>query len=104
LELPDPDDRHVLAAAIEAGAQAIVTKNGRDFPKGKLPPWSIKAKSPDNFVYDTLDIDSRAIWACIQQIVDSRTRHPVTTDDVIAELERDGLATSAAALRRLSAR
>jgi hypothetical protein len=94
----------VLAAAIKAGAQAIVTKNGKDFPKGKLAPWSIKAKSPDNFVYDTLDIDSQAIWACIQQIVDSRTRHPVTTDDVIAELERDGLVTSAAALRRLSAR
>lgn len=104
LELPDPDDRHVLAAAIKAGAQIIVTKNGKDFPKGKLAPWSIKVKSPDNFVYDTLDIDSRAIWACIQQIVDSRTRHPVTIDDVIAELERDGLVTSAAALRRSSAR
>jgi hypothetical protein len=92
----------VLAAAIKAGAQVIVTRNGKDFPKAKLAPWNIKAKSPDNFVYDTLDIDSRTIWACIQQIVDSRTRHPVTIDDVIAELERDGLVTSAAALRRLS--
>lgn len=54
LELPDPDDRHVLAAAIKAGAQVIVTKNGKDFPKGKLAPWSIKAKSPDNSVRNGL--------------------------------------------------
>jgi predicted nucleic acid-binding protein len=100
LQLPDPDDRHVLAAAIKSGAQVIVTRNGKDFPQGRLGLWDIRAKSPDNFVYDQLDIDSQAIWACIQQIVDSRKRHPVTTDDVIAELERDGLVASAAALRR----
>lgn len=104
LDLPDPDDRHVLAAAIKSGAQVIVTRNGKDFPRGKLAPWGIRAKSPDDFVYDTLDIDPQAIWACIQQIVDSRTRHPVTTDDVIAELERDGLVASVAALRRSSTR
>jgi hypothetical protein len=100
LELPDRDDRHVLAAAIKANAQVIVTRNGKHFPKGKLTPWNIRAKSPDDFVRDQVDIDPQTVWACIQQIVDSRTRRPVTIDDVIAELVRDGLVTATAALRR----
>jgi hypothetical protein len=99
LDLPDPDDRHVLAAAIKAGAQLIVTRNLKDFPPKTLAQWDIRPKSPDNFVRDVMDFDSQAVWACVQQIVDSRTRHPVTTDDVLGELQRDGLVASATALR-----
>ncbi|MGP5709714.1 PIN domain-containing protein [Brachybacterium alimentarium] len=50
LELPDPDDRHVLAAAIHAGAQVIVTRNLRDFPAHALSPWGIEAQHPDAFL------------------------------------------------------
>ena len=99
LDLPDTNDRHVLAAAIKAGAQVIVTRNPKDFPKGKVSQYNVKAKSPDDFVRDQIDIDRQAVYACIQQIVDSRTRRPVTVEDVLRELERDSLVTSAAALR-----
>ena len=99
LDLPDPDDRHVLAAAIKVNAQLIVTRDRKDFPAEKLAPWGIKAKSPDDFVRDVMGIDSQAVWACVQQIVDSRTRRPVTVEDVLGELERDGLVASAAAMR-----
>lgn len=99
LDLPDPDDRHVLAAAIRVNAQLIVTWNRKDFPAEKLAPWGIRAKSPDDFVRDVMGIDSQAVWACVQQIVDSRTRRPVTIEDVLGELERDGLVASAAAMR-----
>jgi hypothetical protein len=57
LELPDPGDRHVLAAVIKAGAQLIVTRNLKDFPPKTLAQWDIRPKSPDHFVRDVIDLD-----------------------------------------------
>ena len=99
LQLPDPDDRHVVAAAITAKAQVIVTRNLRDFPGAYLAQWNIEAKSPDDFVLDQLDIDDRVVWSCVQQIANSRTRPPMTVDDVLGQLERSGLVASVAELR-----
>jgi predicted nucleic acid-binding protein len=99
LELPDPDDRHVLAAAIKVNAQVIVTRNLKHFPKDRLASWGVKPKSPDDFVRDQIGIDRQAVWACVQQIVDARTRHPVTADDVLGELALSGMVGSVAALQ-----
>jgi hypothetical protein len=77
LELPGPGDRHVLAAAIKAKAQIIVTRNLKDFPHRTAGSLGPQGKSPDSFVHDQIDIDRQAVWACIQQIVGSRTRNPV---------------------------
>jgi len=99
LKLPDPADRHVLAAAIKAGAQVTVTANLRHFPATDLRQWNVEAKSPDDFVLDQVGIDGRAVAACVQQISDSRTRPPQDTEDVLSQLERDGLVESIAALR-----
>jgi hypothetical protein len=99
LKLPDPDDRHVLAAAIKAGAQVIVTRNLKDFPPGDLQPWDVEAKSPDAFVLDQVPINIRAVAASIRQIADSRINPPESVDDVLGQLERDGLMESVTALR-----
>jgi hypothetical protein len=70
----DPGDRHVLAAAIKAGAQVIVTSNLKHFPAADLRQWDVEAKSPDGFVLDQVGIDGRTVAACVQQIADSRTQ------------------------------
>lgn len=99
LKLPDPDDRHVLAAAIKSGAQVIVTSNLKDFPSADLEPWGTEAKSPDDFVLDQVGIDAPTVAACVQQISDSRVNPPQDVEDVLSQLERDGLVASIAALR-----
>ncbi|WP_433437438.1 PIN domain-containing protein [Nonomuraea sp. CA-141351] len=99
LKLPDPDDRHVLAAAIKVGAQVIVTSNLKDFPADTLADWGIEAKSPDDFVLDQIDLDDRVVWACVQQIADSRVNPPETVEDILDALETAGLVESVAALR-----
>src|SRR5713101_6221354 len=56
LSLPDPDDRHVLAAAIQAGAESIVTYNLGDFPAAALATHGVQAQHPDEFIAHFLDV------------------------------------------------
>jgi hypothetical protein len=56
LALPDPDDRHALAAAIRAGATVIVTCNLGDFPPYLLREFDIEAQHPDEFILRLLDL------------------------------------------------
>lgn len=55
--LPDPDDHHVLAVAIACRASVIVTENLKDFPSEALAPYSMEAKSADEFIADSIDLD-----------------------------------------------
>ncbi|WP_228769752.1 PIN domain-containing protein [Actinokineospora alba] len=101
LDLPDPDDRHVLAAGIKANAQVIVTNNVRDFPGAIVNTWGIDAKSADEFVLDQVSLDAKTVWACVRQMADAWRNSPVTTDDVLIRLEKVGLTRSVAELRGL---
>lgn len=98
LRLPDPGDRHVLAAAIKARAQLIVTHNLMDFPASALEPWDMEAKSPDDFVLDQIDLSREAVYGAVQRMADSRENPPASFADILSMLERDGLVESAAAL------
>lgn len=56
LVMPDPDDRHVLAAAIAGHADAIVTSNLKDFPKKILASHGIEVQHPDDFIMNQLEL------------------------------------------------
>jgi predicted nucleic acid-binding protein len=99
LELPDPADRHVLAAAIRARAQVIVTNNRKDFPRAALRQWDIDPKDADEFVLDQIGLSAKVVWGCVQEIAVSWRRPPGTVADVLVSLERCGLVRSVAELR-----
>jgi hypothetical protein len=63
LSLPDPGDRHVLAAAIAGGAEAILTFNVRHFPASALDPFGITCRQPDAFLCGLYDCDPEAVLA-----------------------------------------
>ncbi len=99
LTLPDPDDRHVLAAAIRCSAQVIVTANLRDFPPAALEPFNIEAQGPDQFVLDLVDLAPARVATVIERQAAALTRPPRTVDELLDELSREGLPRAAAALR-----
>lgn len=59
----DPKDRHVIAAAVKAGAQVLVTSNLKDF---KPLPDGIEAQSPDDFLHNLFDLDPAGFVALLQ--------------------------------------
>ena len=66
LDLPDPDDRHVLAAAIRGRADVIVTMNLKDFPTSALAPYGIKAQHPDEFVLHLLGTSEAKVIGAVR--------------------------------------
>lgn len=100
LTLPDQNDRHVLAAAIIGRADVIVTLNLRDFPEERLQPFAIKAQHPDVFIRHVLDIDPPVALAAVKMHREVLKCPPLSSDDYLAMLARQGLVETVALLRR----
>ena len=75
--LPDADDEHVLAAAVIAGAGAIVTENLKDFPADRIPP-GIQVLSAREFAKNTVALNPRLALAAVREIASRSGRYGAT--------------------------
>ena len=98
LSLPDPNDRHVLAVAIHAKAEYIVTFNRADFPKSHLQPYGIEAVSPDEIVLRMIQKRPSHIIATVKDHRLNLKRPPKSVHEYLATLERQGLPKTVAFL------
>lgn len=102
LELPDPNDRHVLAAAIRSQSNAIVTFNLKDFPDAVLSQYDIEAIDPDDFFVLQLGLAESTVCAAAKSARAALKSPPLSVDDYLAGLARCGLVQTAGLLRPFS--
>lgn len=96
----DLKDRHALAAAVRAGAELIVTFNGKDFPTISRRPYNVGLKSPDDFLLDQLDLNTPTVCEIAREVVADMSNPHVTWDDYIRGLSQAGLPLFADELAR----
>lgn len=99
LKLPDPGDRHVLAAAIRCNAQAIVTYNLKDFPSKALEPFGIEAQHPDEFAMHLHDLNPGAVIAVARSQRQARFNPPETAEEFLRNLLEAGFTETVSQLR-----
>lgn len=98
LTLPDPDDCHVLAAAIHAGADAIVTFNLKDFPKEIAAQYNVEILHPDDFIEFQYDFENAAVIMAAQRCR-ARLKNPaLSVEEYLEVLARQKLPKTVAAL------
>lgn len=68
LHLPDAADLHVLAAAIAGSAEAIVTWNAADFPRGTLAAEGLARRDPDGFLWELWSRDPAGVGAALDRV------------------------------------
>jgi predicted nucleic acid-binding protein len=97
--LPDPDDAHVVAAAVKTQAAMIVTENLKDFPPLILDPLNLDAKSADEFIADTIALDEGRAVAAIRNMRERFKKPAMTTDALLLKMEAEGLLETADLLK-----
>ena len=99
LTLPDPDDRHVLAAAIRGGASVIVTFNLDDFPPECLDKFGIGVQHPDEFITHLIDLAPAAVCSAAKRHRASLKNPPKTVDEYLGALANQRLPETVSRLR-----
>jgi hypothetical protein len=103
LQLPDPDDRHVLAAAIVGRCDAIVTQNLQDFPDEALVPHGIEVVHPDAFLHAQLEFEPAIFCTAVRKVRARLKNPPYSVADYLDTLIRQGLVPTVSELRQFAA-
>lgn len=99
LELPDPNDRHVLAAAIHSKASIIVTYNLKDFPKEETSKYDIEAQHPDDFISQFFEDSSSNICVAIKRLRSNLKNPPIDGEKYLEILARQSLPKTVSKLK-----
>jgi hypothetical protein len=99
LDLPDLNDRHVLAAAIHGKVDVIVTFNLSDYPGSILSIYGMEAQHPDAFVDGLIQADPDAIFAAVKRQRERLKNPPRSVEEFLATLERQSLPKTVSQLR-----
>ena len=99
LKLPDTDDQHVLAAAIQCGAQHIVTDNIRDFPAAALEAYDIEAIEADEFLARTFDLYTAEAMTALRKLRKHYSKPPFGPSEFVLDLTAKGMPKLAARVR-----
>lgn len=98
LELPDPDDRHVLAAAIKARAGVLVTYNLKDFPESSVRNHALEVWHPDRFLSYLLLENRVGFLKAVRMQRRNLSKPPISISDFLTTLEKLRLDETAKAL------
>ncbi len=102
LTLADPDDRHVVAAAIRGGAGAIVTFNLKDFPADALRPFDMQAVHPDDFLVSLFEQAAGPVCTAVKRQREALRNPPKTVEEQLATFESQGLPQFVSRLREFA--
>lgn len=91
IELPDPDDCHVVAAALAGSCDVIVTYNVRDFPADALVPFGLRALRPDDFLMEVATANPDGAMAAVRSLVAVKSRPPRTMEEELTGLRANML-------------
>jgi len=98
LHLPDPDDNHVLAAAIDGGADELLTLNLKDFPTRALSDEGLLRRDPDNFLLEAYHTDSYGLKKTVDDVLARAQSHGIDVSNPRALLKKARLPRLAKAL------
>ncbi len=100
--LPDPNDVHVLAAAIVGRADAIITANRRDFPAEAVSPYRLEITHPDDFIVAMIDLAPERAVSSLRRHRGVLQKPPLDAHAFVDKFAKTGLVQSAARLRTLT--